>query len=239
MRYALAGLLLSPLLAACATSAPAGDASVAPSATSAPVAVDPCDWRTLVLPGDRVAVEADADAALARIPSAAAMPGYHGEDLREASLGGIVLAHALLRRARTPLPLGDIAGAWRVRSIQASGDAVFDYPFFRAEIERADCGYAFRKTTGSQRRTGRLLPIDGARTNDDDARALAFLGTGTVNDNRTGDYGAGNPPRSTPMGAMGDAPVNSAGRLLRIGEGELLMILDMDERGFELYHLKR
>ena len=74
---------------------------------------------------------------------------------------------------------------------------------------------------------------------DERRHALAFLGTGTVNDNHTGAYGPDNPPRGTAMGSMGDAPVNSAGRLLRIGEGELLMILDFDERGFELYHLKR
>lgn len=218
------------LLAACTSAQPSAD----PPATqpAPPAAADACDWRAVVLAGDRSAVQVDADQAIARIPSSATAPDYLGEDLKESSLKGIVLAHSLLRRARAPLPLGDVTGAWQVRSIQAGGDAVYDYPFFRASIVRDGCGFGFRKTTGSQRRSGRLLPMD-------DARTLAFLGTGTVNDNRTGSYGPDNPPRGTAMGSMGEAPVNSAGRLLRIGQNELLMILDMDERGFELYHLKR
>lgn len=220
---------LSALLAACASAEPRTDAP-APQ-PSRPLA-DACDWRARVLPGDRAAVEVDAEQAIARIPSSAIAPDYLGDELKESSLKGIVLAHALLRRARTPLPVGDVSGAWQVRSIQASGDAVYDYPFFRSTIARSGCGFDFRKTTGSQRRTGRLLPMGGAQ-------ALAFLITGTVNDNRTGAYGAGNPPRGTAMGSMGDTPVNSAGKLLRIGENELLMILDTDERRFELYHLKR
>lgn len=222
------------LLAACASAVPPNDARggahTAPASRPSPA--DPCDWRTQVLPADRSAVEVDAEAALARIPSSAAAPDYLGDDLKEASLGGIVLAHALLARARDPLPLGDVTGPWRVRSIQASGHAVYDYPFFRASIARDGCGFDFRKTTGSQRRSGRLLPMD-------DGRSLAFLGTATVNDNPTGPYRPGNPPRGTAMGSMGDAPVNSAGRLLRIGADELLVILDTDDRGFELYHLRR
>ena len=222
-------LWLSLLLSACATAPP--HANAAARQPDVPTPVDPCDWTTIVQPGDRAVVEADAAQAIARIPSSAAAPNYLGDDLQEASLKGIVLAHALLRRARTPLPIGDVSGAWQVRSIQAGGDSVYDYPFFRARIDRSGCGFDFRKINGSQRRSGRLLPMD--------ERGLAFLGTGTVNDNRTGAYGPDNPPRGTAMGSAGDAPVNSAGRLLRIGGDELLMILDLDERGFELYHLRR
>lgn len=231
MRATLACTLsLSFLLTACGSVEPRADA---PPPQSPPQAsVDACSWETIVQSGDRAAVEVDVEAAIARIPSSATAPDYLGEDLKESSLKGIVLAHALLRRARTPLPLGDVAGAWQLRSVQASGDSVYDYPFFRATIARSGCGFDFRKMTGSQRRSGRLLPMNAGN-------ALAFLGTGTVNDNHTGAYGPDNPPRGTAMGSMGDAPVNSAGRLLRIGEGELLMILDFDERGFELYHLKR
>jgi hypothetical protein len=237
MRTTLACLTLS-LITACTAPVSRGD-TAAPNAahagTTPPAASVPasCDWRAQVLPADRAAVEADAQAALARIPSAAGMPEYLGEDLQEASLRGIVLAHALLQRARTPLPLGDVTGAWQVRSVQASGDTVWDYPFFAARIDRSDCGFDFRKTSGSQRRSGQLLPVSP------EARALAFLGTATVNDNRTGAYGAHNPPTGTPAGSEGAAPVNSAGRLLRIGDGELLMLLDLDADGFELYHLKR
>lgn len=223
-------LVLPVLLAACSSAGARPDSP--PREPAPPASVDACDWRTAVLPGDRRAVEIDVEQAIARIPSSATAPDYLGDDLKETSLKGVVLAHALLQRARSPLPVGDVSGAWQVRSIQASPETVFDYPFFRASIARSGCGFEFRKTSGSQRRTGRLLPMA-------DARAMAFLGTATVNDNRTGPYDAANPPTGTAMGSMGDAPVNSAGKLLRIGEAELLLILDADERGFELYHLKR
>jgi hypothetical protein len=36
-----------------------------------------------------------------------------------------------------------------------------------------------------------------------------------------------------------EGPVNSAGRLLRIAHDTLLMILDADAKGFELYRLDR
>ena len=97
---------------------------------------------------------------------------------------------------------------------------------------RGPCGFSFAKTTGSQRRTGRLLPMR-------DRRTLAFLGTGTVNDDPTGRYGPRMRPRGEVMGGDPAVPVNSAGTLVRIGRNELLMLLDLDERGFELYHLKR
>jgi hypothetical protein len=232
MRNALAASLLTlPLLMGGCSSDGSRVGAVTPQAP-APRRADACDWRSIVQAPDRAAVEAEAADALARIPSSATAPDYLGEDLKEASLKGIVLAHALLQRARTPLPLGDVTGAWQVRSVQASGEAVYDYPFFRARIVRTGCGFDFSKTTGSQRRSGRLLAME-------DPRALAFLGTATVNDNPTGAYGPDHPPRGTASGSMGDAPVNSAGRLVRIGTSELLMILDLDARGFELYHLKR
>lgn len=223
-----------PVLLGCATASPpaSGEAAAPAAGESTAKAADPCDWESLVLPGDRAAVQATFADAARRIPSAGAMPGYHGDDLREASLGGIVLAHQLLQRAQQPLPLGEVTGAWQVRSIQASGTSVFDYPFFRARIERDGCRFGFAKTTGSQRRSGQLLPMS-------DARALAFLGTGTVNDDPPGTYGAAMRPLGEAVGGDASVPVNSAGKLVRIGQRELLMLLDMDERGFELYHLKR
>ncbi len=159
MRATLACTLsLSFLLTACGSVEPRADAS--PPQSPPQASVDACRWETIVQSGDRAAVEVDVEAAIARIPSSATAPDYLGEDLKQSSLKGIVLAHALLRRARTPLPLGDVAGAWQLRSVQASGDSVYDYPFFRATIARSGCGFDFRKMTGSQRRSGRLLPMN-------------------------------------------------------------------------------
>lgn len=138
------------------------------------------------------------------------------------------IALELLQRAERPQPLGEIAGAWQVRSVQLhSSDApsgfgfVHAYPYFRASIERtAECGYHFAKTSGSQRRSGGLYAMS------DMPDALAFLGMQTVNEDPALAY-------------RGDSEHASAGRLIRIGTDELLMILDATPERFELYQLRR
>ena len=129
------------------------------------LARDRCDWRAVAWPGDQRAVETGLD--LARDVS----------DGIASSNPDIRAIRALLDRARTPQRLGDISGAWQVRSLQVSTghDFAYAYPFFKARIARDRCGWTFAKTTGSQRRTGVLRAIDGA------PRALAFLGGATVN----------------------------------------------------------
>ena len=135
----------------------------------------------------------------------------------------------LLRRAQRPLPLGEITGQWQVRSLQMQGrdslpgfDFAHAYPYFQATIQRnGDCGYRFAKTTGSQRRSGVLYPM-GAQPHE-----LAFLGATTVNDEAPRAYD----PQQ--------AEHASAGRLVRIGPSELLMILDADTERYELYQLRR
>lgn len=133
-------------------------------------------------------------------------------------------AGALLARASAPQPAGRIDGDWQVRSLQFVPNFAHAYPWFRARIETDGDGYRFAKTTGSQRRTGRLLPIDGS--------AYAFLGARSVNDD---------PPRtySRAAGGAGPSDDDSIGRLVRIGDDELLMLLDPGPGSFELYHLRR
>lgn len=235
------------LLAACANdSAPAPDAAqpetVAPAAEpapgpepapmpttgddggSAPAATAPSreppatpaamGWRAVVLPAHELMV----DEALTLATAAAT-----GDD--EASRD----ARALLERAREPLQIGEIDGDWRVRSIQLDRRQGFAYPYFDAHIAHDGTGngsHRFAKTSGSQRRSGRLYPMDGP--------GLAFLGASTVNDET---------PRSYTRIAMPEAEApgehDSAGVLLRIGRAELLMVLDADGERVELYHLRR
>lgn len=241
------GFLLLALAAtvACAMATPADPPPPRPPAPSAdgdstatPAAGpttdrDGCDWRQRVLPGDRDRVLVDLAALAARVPGNGRMPDYQQADLRAASDDALDQVRALLARAASPLPLGAIEGVWQVRSLQVGVDGAFDYPFFRARIEPDACGLRFAKVTGSQRRSGLLSPVAG-----DDAR-LAFLGTATVNDNPEGGYGPEQAPLGTPAGAEGLRPVNSAGQLLRIGPRELLLALDVQDDGFELYHLRR
>lgn len=136
-------------------------------------------------------------------------------------------ARALLDRARRPLAPGTVEGRWKVRSLQVNRMGTFAYPWFDARIDRGQGTWLFAKTSGSQRRSGILLPHG-------DGRSLVFLGGTTVNDA---------PPVAYSRVRDGGAPASSdsIGRPVRIGPRELLLVLDADAAAgrYELYHLKR
>jgi hypothetical protein len=176
-----------------------------------------CDWRERALPADADLIDSRGLGLEERLLPIDDQP--EGAELL-----------ALLERP--PLPLGDLQGRWRVRSLQfsrMSGDAgqVFAYPFFNALIDRNPCGYHLAKTSGSQRRSGQLYPLQGEPM-------LAFLGAATINAQTPADY---DPQRPAESQAPGDG--NSAGVLRRIGDDELLLVLDATGDDFEVYHLKR
>lgn len=196
---------------------PATPASAPPAAAArAPEGIpgdgpSACDWTRLALPVHEAMVHADALALARSVPV---------DDSDSAQLA------ALLRRP--PQPPGDLRGDWRVRSLQFSDGRVYGYPWFRARIGSDDCAGSFAKLNGSQRRSGRLYPIQG------DPRRLAFLGAATVNDEPPVDY---DPTR--PADAQWPGHGNSAGWLTRLGRDELLMVLDAGDGRFEVYHLRR
>lgn len=146
---------------------------------------------------------------------------------------GVVLAQYLLERARdTRLALGEIKGRWHVRSIQGAqfGEAtytIFAYPAFNARIKAVnECEMFFEKTSGSQRRTGRLFPQQGHE-------AMVFLGGASIGDEPANSYDS-EERRAT----------NVVGRLVRIASDELVMIMDTHdypngEGHFDLYYLFR
>lgn len=182
------------------------------------LAQDRCHWRAVAWQDDRAAIETG-------LESARAFAGEFSPvnaDIR--------IARGLLDRARSPQKLGDIAGAWQVRSIQVHDDFAYAYPYFKARIGRDRCGWTFAKTSGSQRRSGVLRSIAGEQ------HALAFLGGAYVNDDPVLAYS-----RIANRNVSAGADSDTSGRLVRIGLRELLMILDVDpSRGaFELYHLRR
>ena len=171
-------------------------------------------WHAIALPVHRAMV----DDAVARASDAAT-----GDD------EGSRHARVLLERAREPLQPGDIEGSWRVRSIQVMDGQGFVYPYFDATIVADGTGGAshrFAKSSGSQRRSGWLYPMDGA--------GFVFLGARTVNEESPRGYSRVATPDATLPGEH-----DSAGRLLRIGPRELLMVLDAEGGRFELYHLRR
>ena len=136
-------------------------------------------------------------------------------------------AQALLERAARPQPLKTLTGEWQVRSIQAGLEGTFVYPRFKARIDREGDTLRFDKFTGSQRRGGVLLPLG-------DERSLVFLGGSRVNEEPRVPYsriGSAQAPRRIES--------DTAGRLVRIGPRELLLILDAGLQGYELYHLSR
>lgn len=157
------------------------------------------------------------DDALATARAVDATDGAYARDFAE--------ARALLGRARKPLPLGEVTGAWQVRSIQVNDYGTFAYPWFKATIRRTPLGLRFEKTTGSQRRSGMLWPHG-------DGRTLVFLGGATVNQEPQVAY-------STRRAGGEAAESDTVGRVYRIGRRELLMVLDAEGGRYELYHLRK
>ncbi|MDL5367841.1 DUF4893 domain-containing protein [Xanthomonas sp. NCPPB 2654] len=175
-----------------------------------------CDWNSIAADADRATVTASV-----RTLQQAIAPRYEEADLE----AGAALARGLLQRAQSPQAPGKLEGRWKVRSIQVDRGFAYAYPYFKAEIGADPCGYRLSKTSGSQRRSGTLYPLASG------SPAFAFLGASTVNDEPQGRYAPGN----VSDGTHG----NSVGRLVALGPDELLLILDGNADGFELYQLIR
>ena len=115
-------------------------------------------------------------------------------------------------------------------------------PEHRASVEEADAratavnvavepqdqdarALLFDKSSGSQRRSGRLLPAaDGT---------WVFLGGATVNDDPRKTYST----LESPGAAARES--DSAGVLRKIGDHHFLMILDAKPESYEIYELRR
>jgi Domain of unknown function (DUF4893) len=184
-----------------------------------------CDWKAKLLPDDKASPEVSPDTVLDLL-----LPQYDDED-QQASAD---LARSLIAKLHAPLPIGNIAGKWKIRSIQVSRgnyDFAYAYPNFAATIEGNACGFHMAKTTGSQRRGGQLYLSAGSD------RRLVFLGTAVVNDGQLLDYSPSNRPSSALAGDEGAR--NSVGQMWRVGPNELVMLVDVDKKSFELYQFTR
>ena len=222
------GLAIALVVAACSPADPAPTSASPAAADAATVAANPVteaappaqadahddtpdDWRAQVWPADHDAILAEPTFDLAL-------------DDHDPVLADARQALALAGSGR---PLGTITGAWQVRSLQFDGrGGAYAYPWFDATIARQGGVLTFAKTSGSQRRQGRLLPIDRS--------TLAFLGSQSVNDEPSPGYS-----RQWPSPPAARVEGDSVGRLVRTGESELLMVLDVDGPRFELYQLRR
>jgi hypothetical protein len=132
----------------------------------------------------------------------------------------------LLAAPHEPLAAADLVGDLTLRSIQGTRYGIFTYPYFKARIVERDGRLWFEKLSGSQRRSGWLTPMRG------DPTTFLFVGGATVNDDPQRRY-------SRDDGATSPADSDSVGVLFRIGDGRLVMLLDADANGYEIYQAKR
>ena len=134
---------------------------------------------------------------------------------------------AILAAKPELLAAPDLTGAWKLRSVQDGSDgAIFSYPWFAGKISpRKDGSMFFEKTSGSQRRSGRLLRQDG--------RLWVFLGGSTVNEDQQVGY-------SALTGSKKPRESDSAGVLFRLGKDRLVLVMDGNgPQGWEVYEMKR
>lgn len=131
----------------------------------------------------------------------------------------------LLAETHQPLDAAALTGEWRVRSLQGGRYGIYVYPWFKARIEQRDGRLFFEKTSGSQRRSGWLLPPADAKGD------WYFQGGATVNEDPQVAYSKSN---------GGDArESDSVGTVWGMSEGRILMLFDVNENGYEIYQLKR
>ncbi len=149
----------------------------------------------------------------------------NGQDLADAK-AELPFLDTVLAAKESPIKPSDLTGEWKVRSVQqGTGGAVFAYPWFKCRISETDGGLLkFEKTSGSQRRSGKLYRHNGT--------SLVFLGGSTVNeDPQVGYQGK----------AAGEEPAvsDSYGVLVRLSPGRYAIIMDLGgPRGWEIYEIK-
>jgi hypothetical protein len=132
----------------------------------------------------------------------------------------------LLAEPHRRLDATALTGEWKVRSLQGGSYGIYTYPWFKARVTNRDGRLFFEKTSGSQRRSGWLVPP--ASGSDD----WTFVGGATVNEDPQVGY-------SLSDGADAPRESDSVGAAWGIAEDRVLMLLDVGENGYEIYQLKR
>ncbi|MEL7060244.1 MAG: DUF4893 domain-containing protein [Acidobacteriota bacterium] len=181
-------------------------------------------WRDVVRPHHLHRID--------RIPTYASL-GRHllaqaieaGEDAADAAKS-LPLLERLHKGPFVEAAADALVGPWRVRVHSSIDTAVFVYPYFDAEISRRGNDLVFRKTSGSQRRSGLLM-------RDLHGPGWIFAGGFTVNDDPEVAYSA--------LAGVGEVlESDTVGVLYLLNDAEALMILDAEDAlSWELYELKR
>lgn len=135
------------------------------------------------------------------------------------------IVEELLAEPHRPLDAAALAGEWKVRSLQGGRYGIYTYPWFKARVTTRDGRPFFEKTSGSQRRSGWLLPPADGKGD------WIFVGGASVNDDPQVGYSKSD--------NAGPRDSDSVGAVWGIADGRVLMLLDVGEDGYEIYQLKR
>lgn len=123
----------------------------------------------------------------------------------------------LLNAKTYPVTPDDMIGFRQVRSIQIDvRDGIFTYPYFNCQFEKNNGKVFFKKTTGSQRKSGYVY--------QNSPESLIFLGGWSVNNDPPTKYGD-------------DKSV--AGTIYKIEPDKAIMIFPSEDNRVEIYELKK
>lgn len=127
------------------------------------------------------------------------------------------IVKTLLTASPEPIEENSLSEFPRVRSIQVM-DGIFIYPYFSCRFRKEGSQWYFRKTTGSQRKSGYLY--------ENSHESMVFLGGWTVNNDPLTTY---------------DSDHSVAGTLYQISPNHLIMLfIDPDRsNAFEIYEFKK
>ncbi len=175
------------------------------------------DWEDRLHPDDRHSIQ-QADATARSTLDSIGPEGYGHEEV--VGIAALLDARAITR------PTDRLLGDWRCRSIQLGESDLFSYPYFRCHIEQLDGSLRFRKSTGSQRRTGWLHAAGEGH--------WVFVGSSHYNDDPVPDYSGLNDDSDDQ-----DRERDSVGVLDTLADGRLRMILDAKPGRVEIYELIR
>jgi len=144
---------------------------------------------------------------------AASVHADRDDDQRE---GQTALAQ-VLKGGSVAIGDGDLAGNWRCRSVQVGDRGVFAYNYFRCQITRSGDAFLFHKTSGSQRKIGRLLRLDGNR--------FFYFGQSYIDGDRV------------PVGYNGHHDNDEVGMLVKPAQGRLRLEIAERRSGVEFIEL--
>ncbi len=122
---------------------------------------------------------------------------------------------SLLSSDITNVNISELALLRKVRSIQVKSYGIFSYDYFNCRFINKDQTTFFKKTTGSQRKSGYLYRSDNNR--------LIFIGGWSVNDEPLSEYNSDN---------------SVIGSLYKLSSGKVIMLF-WEGNGFEIYEFSK